>query len=220
MGMMTIYGRADSSAVARVMWTVGELDLPHRRLDWGGAFGGNDDAAYRQLNPAGRIPAVVLPDGATLWESNAIIRCLASLHGPRGLIPSEPVARAKVEAWMDYSGSVANTVSAVRTAYKMFEPDRSLLASAIATAGRTLAILDERLRATTYVGGNRFGVGDLAHGVWVHRWFRCPPELPDLPQLPHLHRWYARLCDRSAFQAHVVTQVSAGPQRIGGGGAA
>lgn len=218
--MITIYGRADSSAVARVMWTVGELDLPHRRLDWGGAFGGNDDAAYRQLNPAGRIPAVVFPDGATLWESNAIIRCLAALHGPDGLIPSEPVARAQVEAWMEYSGSVAGAVSAVRAAYKSSEPDRSILASAVARAGRTLAVLNERLGASTYLGGDRFGVGDLAHGVWVHRWFRCPAELPDLPQLPHLQSWYARLSDRSAFQAHVVTQVSAGPQRIGGDGAA
>lgn len=213
--MITIYGRPDSSAVARVMWTVGELNLPHRRLDWGGAFGGNDDPAYRRLNPAGRIPAVVLPDGAILWESNAIIRCLAALHDPGGLIPNDPVSRAKVEAWMEYSGAVADAVSSVRTAYKTPEPDPVILASAIAAASRTLAVLDERLSSTAFLSGDRFGVGDLAQGVWVHRWFRCPPELPNLPRLPHLQSWYARLRERPAFQAHVVAQVSAGPQRVG-----
>ena len=214
--MLTIYGRPDSSAVARVMWTVGELDLPHRRLDWGGAHGGNDDLAYRALNPAGRIPAVVLPDGAPLWESNAIIRCLAELHDPDGLIPREPVARAKVEAWMEFSGAVADAVSAVRAAYKAPEPDPQVLAAAIAGAGRTLGVLDARLGASAHLGGANFSVADLAQGVWVHRWFRCPPELPGLPHLPNLQSWHARLCARRAFQTHVVAQVSAGPQRVGG----
>lgn len=75
--MIEIYGRTDSSAVARLMWTVHELGLPHRRIARGGEFGGLDAAEYRAINPAGTIPGVRLEDGRTLWESNAIIRFLA-----------------------------------------------------------------------------------------------------------------------------------------------
>ena len=43
--MITIHGRRNSSNVMPVMWTLGELELAHQRLDVGGSFGGNDDPA-------------------------------------------------------------------------------------------------------------------------------------------------------------------------------
>lgn len=210
---LTVYGRPDSSAVARVMWTIGELGLECRRIDWGGSYGGNDDPAYRVLQPAGRIPAVVLPDGTALWESNAIIRCLASLHDPGGLIPSDPVSRAEAEAWMEYAGSVAAAVSAVRGAYKAPHVDVDRLAAAIDRAGDVLGVLERRLADGGFLHPAGFGVADLATGVWVHRWFRAPATLPDVPALPALRDWYGRLCDRAAYRTHVVDQVSSGPQR-------
>jgi glutathione S-transferase len=213
--LLTLYGRPDSSAVARVMWTIGELGLPCRRIDWGGAHGGNDDPAYRRLQPAGRIPAVLLPDGTPLWESNAIIRCLASLYDPGGLIPVDPIARAGAEAWMDYAGSVADAVSAVRAAYKSPGADKDRLAAAIARAARVLRVLDEGLGGGGFLHPSGFGVADLANGVWVHRWFRVPLELPGLPSLPALRAWYNRLRERAPYRTHVVEQVSSGPQTVG-----
>jgi glutathione S-transferase len=100
------------------MWTIAELDLPCRRIDWGGAFGGNDDPAHLARNPAGTIPAVELPDGRTLWESQAIVRYLCAVHATGDMIPLDPFERAQAEAIMDWGQAFARAVSVVRAAYK------------------------------------------------------------------------------------------------------
>ena len=81
--MLTIYGRATSSNVQLVMWAVGELELPHERLDYGHVHGGLDAPDYLALNPHGKVPTLV--DGDTvIWESMAILRYLAARYGDGG----------------------------------------------------------------------------------------------------------------------------------------
>src|SRR6516165_11544634 len=49
--MIKIWGRNTSVNVQKVMWAVGELELPHERIDVGGAFGKNKEPAYLAMNP-------------------------------------------------------------------------------------------------------------------------------------------------------------------------
>ena len=44
--MIKIWGRNTSSNVQKVMWAVGEIGLPHQRIDIGGPFGHNREPAY------------------------------------------------------------------------------------------------------------------------------------------------------------------------------
>jgi glutathione S-transferase len=54
------------------------------------------------MNPHGRIP--VIRDGeATVWESHAILRYLAARHGAARFWSDDPVVRAGVDGWMDWS---------------------------------------------------------------------------------------------------------------------
>lgn len=214
--MLTVWGRAESSAVARVMWTIGELGLEVSRRDWGGGFGGGDDPAYRALQPAGKIPALVLDDGRSLWESAAIIRYLCRVHAPGRLIPLDPFATAQAEAFMDWSAAFGRTVGALRTAYRRPDATPETCAPAVAAAAPVLAVLEKQLAQGPWVMGTDFGIADLALGVWAHRLMRCPPEL-GVPTLPALSAWYGRLCDRPAFAAQVLAQVSVRPQRMGMG---
>jgi glutathione S-transferase len=213
-----VYGRPDSSTVARLMWTIGELALPHRRVDWGGAFGGNGDPAYRQLNPTGRIPTLILPNGTALWESNAIIRRLASEHsaGIGGLWPAAADLRALCDAWMDWSRDYQSAVSRVREAYKRAEATEESVEAAMRQAAPALGMLERQLASRTFVMGDCLTVADLALGVWVHRWFRAPVDLPGRPELPATSAWYARLRQRAPYKEHVVEKVSIGAQRMGG----
>jgi len=41
--MIKVWGRNTSVNVQKVMWAVGELNLPHERIDVGGSFGKNKE---------------------------------------------------------------------------------------------------------------------------------------------------------------------------------
>ena len=94
--MRTLWGRASSSNVMKVVWLMEELGLPFRRVDCGGPFGGTDSAEYRAMNPTGLVP-VLQEDGFTLWESNAILRYLAGQAPASPIWPSDARARADAD---------------------------------------------------------------------------------------------------------------------------
>ena len=56
--MLNVWGRNTSVNVQKVMWAVGELGLPHERIDVGGAFGKNNEPAYLAMNPNGLVPTL------------------------------------------------------------------------------------------------------------------------------------------------------------------
>jgi maleylacetoacetate isomerase/maleylpyruvate isomerase len=61
--------------------------------------------AYRKVNPQMLLPALVTDEGAVLFQSMAIMEYLDDVHPHPNLLPSEPVARARVRA---LSGIVAS----------------------------------------------------------------------------------------------------------------
>src|SRR5580700_11170286 len=103
-----LWGRATSSNVMKVIWLLEELNLPYDRIDVGGAFGKTDTPEYRAMNPTGLVPT--LQEGTfTLWESNAILRYLGTVHAGGGpLWPAEPHVRAQVDHWMDAQLTLMN----------------------------------------------------------------------------------------------------------------
>ena len=78
--MLKIWGRTTSANVMKVLWCCTELNEPYERVDVGGPYGGNDDPAYRAMNPNGRVPTVE-ENGVVMWESNTIVRY--HLHDPQ-----------------------------------------------------------------------------------------------------------------------------------------
>ena len=78
--MLKIYGYAGSINVRKVLWACEELDLPFAREDWGGKFRSTSDPTFRALNPVGMVP-VIDDDGVVVWESNVIVRYLATSRG-------------------------------------------------------------------------------------------------------------------------------------------
>lgn len=52
--------------------------------------------AFRAINPQARVPVLALPDGDMLIQSSAILEYLEETVGEPPLLPTDPVARAKV----------------------------------------------------------------------------------------------------------------------------
>src|ERR1700722_17747461 len=100
------WGRNTSSNVQKVMWAVGEMGLPHERIDIGGAFGKNREAAYLAMNPNGLVPTLEEEDGFQLWESNSIVRYLGAKHKATVIEPADLRIRANASKWMDWQLSV------------------------------------------------------------------------------------------------------------------
>ncbi len=104
--MLKIWGRNTSSNVQKVIWALGEMQVPFERIDVGGAFGKTKDPFYLAMNPNSLVPTLEEEDGFTLWESNSIVRYLAAKHGSRTLEPADlEDARPRPE-WMDWQLSV------------------------------------------------------------------------------------------------------------------
>ena len=96
--MIKVWGRNTSSNVQKVMWAIGEIGLPHERIDVGGAFGKNREAEYLAMNPNGLVPTLEEEDGFVLWESNTIVRYLAAKHKATVLEAGGPAARGRWRA--------------------------------------------------------------------------------------------------------------------------
>lgn len=204
--MLKIWGRPNSSNVAKVMWAIAELGVPYERVDAGGAFGIVDTPAYRALNPNGQIPTIE-DDGFVLWESNAIVRYLAAKHGVGTLWPEDPRVRADADRWMDWTATtLADSIAALRAAYKVADHDRdeARIATALARTAATIEVLDRALRGRAHVAGDALTMGDVALGPLVHRWFVVPLDKPDAPALAG---WYGRMNRREAFATHVAAAV-------------
>jgi glutathione S-transferase len=209
MAKLRLWGRSTSMNVQKVLWALGELGLDFARIDAGGAYGGLDTDSYGALNPNRRVPTLE-DEGLVLWESNVIVRYLASAYGRGDLHPDSPADAARADQWMDWMQTTLSPVfiplfwEAVRKPPSQRSPER--IAQLSEEAGRVYAMLDAHLGTSPWLGGQEFSMGDIPAGATLYRWFTM--EIPR-PGLPHLESWYARLGERPAYRDAVMTSYEA-----------
>jgi glutathione S-transferase len=203
--MLRIWGRSNSVNVQKVMWAVGELGLPHERVDAGGAFGGLDTEEFADLNPNRRVP--VIDDGGTvIWESHAILRYLAAKYGEGTLAPGDPGLRAQSDMWTDWvlaDLQPAFIGGVFWNFYRTPEEKRKwqLIRQGVARSAVLFRMLDRHLERRDYIAGATLTFGDIPAGVQLYRYFTLAI---DRPELPNVEAWYARLQQRDAYRTHVM----------------
>ena len=203
--MIKIWGRKTSANVQKVMWAVGEIGLPHERIDIAGPFGKNREPAYLAMNPNGLVPTLEEEDGFLLWESNTIVRYLAAKHRAGVLEPADLHTRAHASQWMDWQLSVAGPAifecfwGLIRT-----PPEKRNHAAIEESKKKTAAamtIVDDQLGKTAYLAGDAFSYGDIPVGIIAYRFRQLVPERPPLR---NFERWYAAIAARQAFKDHIA----------------
>jgi glutathione S-transferase len=201
-GLLRIWGRTSSINVQKVLWCCAELGVAYERIEAGLQFGVVDTPEYRTRNPNALIPTID-DDGFVLWESNVIVRYLASRHGSGSLCPVDPRERYAAEKWMDWQATTLWPafrivfLGLVRTPPE--KRDERAIEAARMETNRVLAILDGQLGSTRYVGGDAFTMGDIPLGVSLHRCFALGVERESFPNVA---RWYDRLAERPHFREH------------------
>jgi glutathione S-transferase len=94
----TLYARQGSGSFA-VEVALEEIGTPYERI-WIGTEE-SAVAAFRKINPVGRVPALKLPDGTLMIESAAMLIHLAGTHPSANLAPPPTTGEhAKFLQWM------------------------------------------------------------------------------------------------------------------------
>ena len=207
---LTIWGRANSVNVQKVLWCLAELDLAYERIDAGMAFGKNDQPEYLAMNPNGRVPTLVDGD-YVLWESNSIMRYLNLAHGKASPIyPQSPQARAAVDRWLDWTLSTLQPVdrpvfwALVRTPKE--KRDMVAIQKDVDAEAVVWRIPDALLATRRYIEGDQFTIADIALGAFARRWFGVGGVTK--PKLPNLERWFALISERPGFQKFIAPPMT------------
>ena len=202
--MLKVWGRRSAFNVQKALWVVGELGLPHRHIDVGGAFGGLDDPAFLAMNPHGRIP-VIDDDGLVVWESHAVIRYLAARYGSGTLWPTDAAERSFADRWMDWSATTLQRdfMDLFWGYYRTPDERRDWprIRELIESCARHCRLLDGQLARRAYLAGDRFTMADIPAGTTLYRYFGLDLERP---RIPHVEAWYQRLTARPAYREHVM----------------
>ena len=202
--MLKIWGRTTSSNVQKVLWCCSELGLDYERIDAGLHFGVNKTPEYLAMNPNAVVPTID-DDGYILWESNVIVRYLASRHGAGRLCPSDARERFLCERWMDWQQTTG--WPPVRTVFQGLirtppeKRDDKAIEAARKEGFRVLKILDDHLADRDFLETGAFTIGDIPNGPCIYRWFALGNSRDDLPNLA---RYYDRLAERPGFREHVM----------------
>ena len=168
-------------------FTTEQVDLRTKQ-----AAGGAD---YKQVNPKGAVPALMLKDGAVLTEGPAIVQFLADLVPEKNLAPlAGSFERYRLIEWLNYISTEI---------HKGFSPlfNRSAPPEARDNAISALSVrfghVARSLEGREYLMGERFTVAD-AYLFTVLNWTGFTGI--DLAPWPVLKAFQARVAARPAVQ--------------------
>jgi glutathione S-transferase len=159
--MLTIYGDPISGNCLKVKWTAERLAIPYTWRDVDITKGETHTATFLAMNPAGQVPTVMLDDGRTLAQSNAIILHLAE---GSALIPADSYQRAKMLEWLfweQYSHEPYIAVARFRVKY-LGEPASELEPRIVERGMAALALMDQTLEGRHFLVGAALTLADIA----------------------------------------------------------
>lgn len=160
--MLTIYGDRISGNCLKVKWVADYLGIPYRWVDVDVVKRETRTPEFLALFPAGQVPAVVLPNGRTLAQSNAIILHLAE---GSGLIPSDPYDRATMLQFMFWEQYSHEPTIAVRRFHKHYlgKSDADIDPALMPKGNAALALMNARLEANDgWFAGGTLTLADVA----------------------------------------------------------
>lgn len=193
----------------RVLWFLHEAGIPHRveRLDFAGKA--LRDPAFLAMSPAGRVPAARI-DGATMFESDAILEYLCETRAPDlGRAPGHPERRAWLE-WLHYAETIGQHLAQLTQQHIVLREDwmrsPTVMRLEALRLGRVLAGVARAVEGREWLLPQGFSAVDVAVGYGVHR----ARHFVRMDEIPGLGAYHARLVARPGFQAALAADGPAG----------
>jgi glutathione S-transferase len=189
---MKIYGTITSGNCYKPRLLMAKLGRPFEHVEVSTVDGETKTQAFLALNPNGMVPLLVLDDGRTIAESNAMLLHLA--EGTR-FLPQDAYERALAYQWLFFEQYSHEPYIAVRRAL-MTVPQRAAeatperLAATLARGNKALAVMEERLARSAFLAGAALSVADIALYAYTHAAGEGGFRLEDFPAVSV---WLARV---------------------------
>jgi len=154
-----------------------------------------DGSDYRDINPKGYVPALVLDDGQVLTEGPAIVQFIADRAPEKRLAPpAGSMERVRLQEWLNYITSEIH-----KTFSPLFNKQASddWKAAARALLDRRIEYVAKALEGRDYLMGEAFSVADCYLFTtlnWAH-WVKI-----DLSRWPAVTEYMKRIAARPAVR--------------------
>lgn len=141
------------------------------------------------LNPALRVPTLVLDDGRPLAESDAIL-----FHFADGTqyMPNDSYERAQVLQWLFFEQYSHEPYIAVARFWTLAQisPERAALEEKLRGGKRALEAMERHLREREFLAADRYSIADIALYAYTHV---APDGRFDLHPYPAVRAWLERV---------------------------
>jgi glutathione S-transferase len=195
---MLLYNNPISGNCYKVRLLLAHLGTDYERREVDVIDRSNRKELLGGLNPALRVPTLVLDDGRPLAESNAILWYLGE---STPFVPGDRYERSQVLQWLffeQYEHEPSIAVSRFMLAYsgkpEVFEPRREEMNRA---GHRALGGMERHLDGREYLVGDGLTIADISLYAYTHVADEGGFELDDYPSL---RAWLARV---AATPGHV-----------------
>ena len=150
-----------------------ETGLPYEVVPVDTSKGEQHLPAFRQINPNGKVPAIIDTDGpggkeARVFDSNAILLYLADKTGKFGGSPED---RPELMSWLFFIASGLGPFSGQAVHFQLFAPAGSdyALNRYRREAERHYQVVEDHLAGRDFIVGDSYTIADMSLWGWIDR---------------------------------------------------
>ncbi len=194
---LQLYGDSISGNCYKLQLACSELGIDYRWHEVDILAGESRTPQFLAMNPNGKIPLAVLPDGKYLAESNAILSYLADDTELGG---TDAWSRAVILQWLffeQYSHEPNIATSRFIVRYLGNPADKQAALEEKRAGGyRALDVMEQHLNSEPYFAGGVFTIADIALYAYTHV---ADEGGFDLAGYPLVRAWIERIENRDAY---------------------
>lgn len=196
---MKLVGSKTSPYVRKCRVILAERALP---FDFVEESAWTADTTVPRYNPLNKVPALVMDDGESIYDSRVICEYLDAISGGT-LLPSDPARRAHVRRHEALGDGLADAGIAVFLERKReaARQDPTWISRQLDKMKGALGAMDSALGSAEYLGGAQPNMADIACACalfWSE--FRMP-ELGVRHEYPRIKAWAERMESRPSFSS-------------------
>lgn len=195
------YNPQSRASVAR--WMLEEVGADYELVPVDFEKGENRSPEFLALNPMGKLPTLILPDGTVMTETAAILAHLADCFPQAGLAPAPATPeRATYYRWLFFAPSCLEPAG-VDAMMRKDAPPLPRMALGWGSYDDVIDTIEGRLADRPYVTGDSFTAADLALGATL--WWFSMFGAPRVKESEAIMGFVGRITDRDAFKRAQAT---------------